>query len=108
MPKKFTMIDENFICDVCGYEVKKLNTTARDHCPSCLCSKHVDNNPGDRDCFCHGVLKPIAIEKVKKEGLKIIYKCHKCNMIKKNIAAPDDNFDIILDIMSDPVDVDKI
>ena len=39
---KFTMIDENFICEVCGKEVKKLGYTARNHCPHCLCSKHVD------------------------------------------------------------------
>ena len=43
--KKFTMKDENFICEVCGSDVKKLGYTARDHCPNCLCSKHVDINP---------------------------------------------------------------
>ena len=50
--KKFKMIDEKFICENCGYEVDKLNYTARDHCPNCLWSKHVDINPGDRlnDC----------------------------------------------------------
>ena len=44
---KFTMKDENFICEVCGMEVIKLGYTAHDHCPYCLCSKHVDVNLGE-------------------------------------------------------------
>ena len=99
---KFTMIDEPFICDVCGREVKPLGYTARDHCPYCLSSKHVDINPGDRLCACLGVLEPIGVEKGRKDTLKIIYKCNKCGMIKRNVAARDDNFDKILEIMSNP------
>jgi DNA-directed RNA polymerase subunit RPC12/RpoP len=97
---KFTMIDEDFICEVCGKEVNKLGYTARDHCPYCLSSKHVDINPGDRLCDCKGILKPIEIEKGKKDTYKIVYKCLKCGMIKRNIAAKDDDFDKILEIMS--------
>ena len=97
---KFKMIDEEFICDVCGKEVKKLEYSARDHCPYCLSSKHVDINPGDRLCDCHGILKPIGIEKGKKDTYKIVYQCLKCNMIKKNVMAKDDNYDKILEISS--------
>lgn len=102
---KFTMIDENFICEVCGKEVKKLGYTARNHCPHCLCSKHVDVNPGDRLCTCHGILQPVAIKPAKKEKYKIVYKCNDCGMIKRNIMAEDDNFEKILEIMSNPVSV---
>lgn len=97
--KKFTMIDENFICEVCGSEVFKLNYTARDHCNICLCSKHVDINPGDRASFCQGILKPISIEKGSKDKYKIVYKCQKCGMIKRNVMADDDNFEKMLEIM---------
>ena len=99
--KRFKMIDENFMCDVCKREVQKLNYTARDHCPYCLSSKHVDINPGDRAANCGGVLIPIDIEKSKKDSLKIIYKCDKCGIIKKNRVADDDDYDLILQIMSD-------
>ena len=99
---KFRMRDEDFICEVCGFEVKKLGYTARDHCPNCLCSKHVDNNPGDRACLCYGILEPIAIEPTKKDKYKIVYHCSKCGTIKKNIMARDDNFDKILVIMANP------
>jgi len=91
------MLDENFICDHCGKKVNKLNYTARDHCPNCLYSKHVDIMPGDRLNPCKGLLKPIDIEK-HRNTYKIIYKCNKCNTIHKNIMASDDNMDLIINL----------
>ncbi len=96
--KRFNMIDEDFICENCNKEVKKLNYTARDHCPHCLYSKHLDIMPGDRANKCMGLLVPIDIEKFK-DTYKIIYKCEKCGEIHKNIIATDDNFDEIINIM---------
>lgn len=95
--KKFTMRDENFICENCCKDVLKLNYTARDHCPYCLYSKHVDIMPGDRQNECKGLLEPIAIEKFK-DTYKIVYKCPKCNQIHKNIMATDDNMDLIINL----------
>ena len=95
--KKFTMKDEEFICENCKKKVDKLNYTARDHCPYCLYSKHVDINPGDRLNECKGLLKPIAIEKFK-DTYKIVYKCNKCNQIHKNIIANDDDMNIIIEL----------
>jgi DNA-directed RNA polymerase subunit RPC12/RpoP len=97
--KKFTMIDESFVCDVCGNTVEKLDYSARDHCNRCLCSKHLDINPGDRLANCGGILRPVEIEKGSKDKLKIVYKCDKCGEIKRNVVAVDDDFDKILEIM---------
>ena len=97
--KKFTMIDESFVCEVCGNKVDKLSYTARDHCNSCLCSKHLDIMTGDRKANCGGVLRPMEIEKGSKDKLKIVYKCDKCGQIKRNVVAVDDNFDKVLEIM---------
>lgn len=105
--KRFKMRDEKFICENCGFDVKELGYTARDHCPNCLYSKHVDINPGDRSSECGGLLEPIGIEKFKK-GYKMIYKCKKCGCLKRNIIAKDDNIDLIIDIMSRPVDINNI
>ncbi len=93
--KKFTMIDEEFICENCHRKVSKLNYTARDHCPYCLYSKHVDINPGDRSNPCQGMLEPVGIEK-SKNTYKIIYKCLKCNKMHKNIMANDDDYNLII------------
>ena len=97
--KRFNMIDEDFICEHCKTNVTKLNYTARDHCPNCLYSKHLDINPGDRLNTCQGLMKPIAIEKYK-DNYKIIYKCLKCNKLHKNKIALDDNMDLIIKLSS--------
>lgn len=95
--KRFTMRDEEFICENCGKTVPTLKYTARDHCPYCLYSKHLDIMPGDRENNCHGLLKPIGIEKFK-DTYKILYKCEKCSQSHKNIMANDDNMDLIIEL----------
>ena len=99
--KTFTMRDEACRCGVSGADVKPLKYTARDHCPFCLSSMHVDINPGDRQCDCHGVLEPVGVEKYR-DTYKIIYRCQKCGAIKKNIAASDDDFDKIIELSANP------
>ena len=96
--KRFKMIDEPFKCAVCGKDVLPLKVSARDHCPFCLCSLHVDINPGDRQNHCKGILKPIGADKYK-DTYKIVYKCEKCHQLHRNIMAIDDSFDALLEIM---------
>ena len=95
--KTFNMIDESFVCENCGKKVKKLGYTARDHCPYCLYSKHVDINPGDRNNPCKGMLEPVGIEKFK-DSFKIIYLCEKCHKTHKNIMAKDDDMNKIIEL----------
>lgn len=101
MQKRFTKIDEEFICENCGKKVEKLGYTCRDHCPSCLHSKHVDVNPGDRAEECHGDLKPISVELSSKKGYVIVYKCEKCGAIRKNKAAEDDNTSLLIKLTAE-------
>lgn len=96
--KQFTKRDEEFICENCGKKVSKLGYTSRDHCPYCLYSKHVDIMPGDREEDCKGLLKPIRVELDSKKGYVIIYKCEKCNAIRKNKAAEDDNKELLIQL----------
>lgn len=101
MEKRFTKIDEEFICDNCGNKVEKLGYTSRDHCPKCLYSKHVDINPGDRLEECHGDLEPVSVELNSKKGYVIIYRCKKCGKTRKNKAAEDDNIDLIIKLSAE-------
>ena len=96
--RKFTKIDENFVCENCGENVQKLGYTCRNHCPKCLHSKHVDINPGDRSEECHGLLEPVGLEIDSKKGYVIIFKCKKCGQIRKNKAAEDDNMKKIVEL----------
>lgn len=99
---RFTMIDDAFKCTVCGTEVMPLGYTARDHCPLCLSSAHLDENPGDRQSGCGGVLEPVGIE-LNKKGTQIVYKCKKCGIKKKNITAKDDNSELIIKLSANPL-----
>lgn len=96
--KQFTKRDEEFVCENCGNMVSKLGYTSRDHCPKCLCSKHVDNLPGDRSETCHGTLRPISVELSSKKGYVIVYKCDRCGAIRRNKAAEDDDRDLIIQL----------
>lgn len=80
----FTKINESFVCKQCDFLVPLAESTCRDHCPNCLFSIHVDNNPGDRAAACHGMLKPVAWSQHKKKGYMIHYQCMKCGMEKRN------------------------
>lgn len=102
---RFTEIDEAFTCTVCGADIPPLGYTSRDHCNKCLCSLHVDINPGDRQSNCGGILEPVGAEYAKnaKKGVKILYKCRKCGDKKKNIAAKDDDNEVILKLFGNPV-----
>ena len=95
--KTFYELDEGFICENCHKKVTPLIYSSRDHCPFCLYSKHVDNNPGDRNNPCQGLLKPIGIEKYK-DTYKILYQCEKCKKMHKNTMAKDDDMNEIIKI----------
>ena len=90
----FIMINEDFECENCNKPVKKLESWwARNHCPNCLYSKHLDlNKPWDRLSECLGLLKPIWIEHKKNKWYCIKYECKKCLKISINKVADDDNF----------------
>ena len=98
MSRRFTEIDEAFICENCGKQVSVLGYSCRNHCSYCLHSKHVDVNPGDRQEECHGILEPIQAELDSKKGYVIVFRCKKCGAIRRNKAAQDDNMDLIIQL----------
>lgn len=99
MPKRFTVINEEFTCQNCGSKNLKLEGSCRNHCRNCLYSLHVDKkNPGDRQSECHGLMQPIKISHSGKKGWIISHKCTKCGKIIPNKAADDDNFEEIIKI----------
>ena len=85
--KRFTKNDSGFICAHCGYEVKPLGYTSRNHCPKCLWSLHLDENPGDRASECGGQMEPVKAEPDAKKGYIIYHRCTKCGAIRRNKAA---------------------
>ena len=88
---------EDFVCEYCGTSVEGTGYT--NHCPVCLWSKHVDQNPGDREETCHGMMEPVAAE-VKKGEYRIQHLCQICHIERWNKAAPEDDFEVILQLVA--------
>ena len=80
--------DEDFLCAHCGKEVPPHGRSARDHCPWCLRSVHVDVVPGDRAAGCGGLLEPQRVESRGEEWM-IHYRCRKCGQERRNRAMRD-------------------
>lgn len=105
--KTFEKNDNEFTCRICGKLVPTLKYSSRDHCSKCLCSIHVDINPGDRANTCLGTLVPFDVEISNKKGYIIKYKCQKCGIMHNNKSAEDDSFKTILSVMNKSYDINK-
>lgn len=71
-------------------DAESLGTRHRNHCPYCLWSRHVDDEPGDRAHGCRSPMQPIAVE-VRRDGeWAIIHRCTGCGVLKTNRIAGDD------------------
>jgi DNA-directed RNA polymerase subunit RPC12/RpoP len=87
--RRFTTNDAGFVCANCGLEVAPLGNTSRNHCPSCLCSLHVDVYPGDRACACHGLMRPVGVETEGRRGYVLVHRCERCGEVRRNRAVPE-------------------
>lgn len=98
----FRMINENFKCEHCQEEISKHPSgSARNHCPSCMYSKHLDeNSPGDRLSQCLGLMRPVGMDYKKNKGNMVHHKCVKCQKEILNRLAPDDNFFDLVQILN--------
>lgn len=90
--------DSCFICANCGAAVEKLGITSRNHCPRCLYSMHLDIEPGDRAAGCGGLMRPAAVTQSAKKGYIIRHVCTSCGAERNNKSAPDDDFNVLLEI----------
>ena len=85
--KRFSKLDDGFVCAHCGKKVEPLGYSSRNHCPFCLWSLHVDINPGDRANPCGGELEPITAIPDPKKGYIIVTRCRKCGETRRCRAA---------------------
>jgi len=97
MARKFQRRTENFTCEHCGESIVGDGYT--NHCSHCLWSKHVDVNPGDRAAECGGLMEPVGAEQKSGETI-IVHKCIRCQHIKRNRAAADDDFDLLIELVA--------
>lgn len=88
---------DGFRCIHCRAQVsgRAWGTKQRNHCPACLHSKHVDDQPGDRASPCGGAMEPIAVA-VRSSGEDtgewvLVHRCNRCGVLRVNRIAGDDS-----------------
>jgi ribosome biogenesis GTPase len=96
---------ESFTCKVCGSLVvpEEAGSRHRNHCPKCLSSIHVDNEPGDRASLCNGIMDPIGVWVRKNGEWAIIHRCRVCGELSSNRIAADDNPTLLMSIAVKPL-----
>ena len=97
--------DESFICRNCGYPVVPAGAGSdhRNPCPNCLCSVHLDIEPGDRESDCGGLMEPVAVWVRKNGEWAIIHRCRRCGAFSSNRVAADDNPVKLMSIAMKPI-----
>ena len=97
--------EETFTCRVCGKPVvpQGAGTGHRNHCPNCLCSVHVDNDPGDRASLCGGIMDPIGVWVRKNGEWALIHRCRSCGELHSNRVAADDNPALLMSLAVKPL-----
>lgn len=100
-----TPCQDSFTCKVCGRLVvpEGAGTRHRNHCPYCLTSLHVDEEPGDRASDCGGRMEPIGIWVRAGGEWAVIHRCQWCGVLHSNRVAADDNPALLLSLAAKPL-----
>ena len=85
--------NDSFTCKVCNRLVVPhgAGSDHRNHCPYCLSSQHLDNEPGDREADCGGTMEAIGVWVRKNGEWAIIHRCRICGHLSSNRSAADDS-----------------
>lgn len=95
----FTRTKENFICEHCG--AFTIGSGYTNHCPHCLWSKHVDNQPGDREAACGAMMRPAALVG-SSPNYRILHVCQGCHVDRLNKVQAEDSSDALVELAKHP------
>ncbi|MFE4659353.1 RNHCP domain-containing protein [Streptomyces hydrogenans] len=82
-----------FACAWCGLTVSAYaaDGAPRNHCPSCLHSRHVLDHVEGGPSECEGRMSPIAIAVLRTGDWRVIHRCVRCDELTSNPVCTDDN-----------------
>lgn len=103
MGKRFQRRIEDFTCEQCGERVTGDGYT--NHCPHCLWSRHVDNQPGDREAECGGMMEPVQLLHVGGR-LQLRHRCVRCGVERVNRVSTHDQVDKFWHLLNAPGKID--
>ena len=97
--------EESFTCKNCGWLVTPdgAGSSHRNHCPNCLCSLHLDLEPGDRASDCGGLMEPVAVWVRGSGEWALIHRRRRCGAFSSNRVAADDNPVKLISIAMKPI-----
>lgn len=83
----------SFRCTHCSIDVPTgaPGTQHRNHCPTCLWSRHLDVRPGDRAAACGSAMEPIAVGVRGQGEWLLVHRCRGCDALSANRTAGDDS-----------------
>ncbi|WP_019632355.1 RNHCP domain-containing protein [Actinomadura atramentaria] len=87
-----------FTCVKCGRIVSARTDdgTRRNHCPSCLHSRHVLDQVAGGPADCDGRMAPIAIAVLRNGDWMVVHRCARCDELTSSPVAKDDNQYILM------------
>ncbi|MER5771129.1 RNHCP domain-containing protein [Streptomyces sp. NPDC001985] len=82
-----------FGCVRCGLTVAALGPdgTRRNHCPSCLHSRHVHDRVDGGPSDCRSRMTPISIAVLRSGDWMLIHRCTRCDELTSSPISGDDN-----------------
>ncbi len=98
-------VEPAFRCIRCDLTVSAdaPGTDHRNHCPTCLWSRHLDMRPGDRAAACGGGMEPIAVAARRGGEWGLIHRCKECGAVRVNRIAGDDNAALLVSLAARPL-----
>jgi ribosome biogenesis GTPase len=95
----------HFACANCGRPVplEVAGSEHRNHCPHCLHSVHLDEEPGDRAACCGAVMEPVTVWVRGRGEWALVHRCRACGRLSSNRIAGDDNEALLLSLAVRPL-----
>ncbi|MBW4718081.1 RNHCP domain-containing protein [Saccharothrix obliqua] len=96
---------ETFTCVRCGRTVGAFTPDGlrRNHCPSCLHSRHVHDHVEGGPSECLSRMSPISIAVPRDGDWKVIHRCTRCDELTANRVQVDDNQLILMRLAVRPL-----
>lgn len=84
---------KTFDCVRCGLTVSELgpHDRTRNHCPSCLHSRHIQDHIEGGPSDCRSRMTPISIAVLRNGDWMVIHRCTRCDELTSSPICPDDN-----------------
>ncbi len=97
-PQTASLRTDTFTCLRCGLTVTSFGPDGvrRNHCPSCLHSRHVVDHVDGGASDCESQMAPISIAVLRNGDWRVIHRCSGCGELTSSPIAPDDNHLILM------------